>query len=503
LLSAQSAAREGEFAIRVSLGAGPLRIIRQVLTESLLLSLAGGVGGALLSRVFIAMLARLFFAMDDEGHALSYDFSQSPAIVVATVSAAVVAGVLFGLGPAVGAVRRPGARSASARAMSARWSTGRRLLAVQAASAVALLATAALLASSARLVVAGHNYETSHVALMRVRPRLVRYSPERAQRFQRQVIERLSAVPSVESVTMVGIGSILGGGAAQAALPGWSRGRQVAVRYNEIGPAYFATLRTPLMLGREFDDGDTMQSPPVAIVNDTLAAQLWPDGRSIGSTILVGNTPRRIVGVVADLSTRSRSDAADLWIFTPFWQNSGQVDSRIAIRTGGDPAALLPELARAVHRVDPDVPIAETITLPVRMAGLTRPLRVAALFVGYAAAVATLLTVIGLYGALAFAVSRRAKEIGIRLALGAERGRIVGSIVREGLTVVLTGATVGVVLAIATSRLVSHLLYGSASGDWLFYVTATAVVICLGLGASLLPARRAAAVDPIVALRQE
>jgi predicted permease len=502
LLGAQSAARQAEFAIRMSLGAGPLRIVRQVLTESLLLACAGGIGGLLLSRVFIAGLARMLFSMDDEGHPLFYDFSPSAAIVGGTLAAAVAAGVLFSVVPAIRAVRQPAARQAPSRS-TARWSSGRWLLAAQAAVAVAMLATAALLAFSAQAVLEGRNYETSHVALMRVRPRLVKYAPDRAQRFQRQVIERLRAVPSVESVSMVGIGSVMSGAAGRAALPEWRGGQQLDVRYNEIGPDYFATLRTPLLAGREFDDRDTVQSAPVAIVGASLAARLWPDGQPVGATIVVGKTPRQVVGVAADVSIKSRTAPADLWVFTPFWQNPGQVDSRIAVRTAGDPAALLPELAREVHRVDPAVPIAETITLPIRLAGLTRPLRVGALFIGYAAALAMLLTAIGLYGALAFAVSRRTKEIGIRAALGASHGRLIGSIVGEGLLVVLTGAAAGVALALAASRVVSQLLYASAVADWVFYAAAVSVVAAVGFGASVLPARRAAAVDPMTALRQE
>jgi predicted lysophospholipase L1 biosynthesis ABC-type transport system permease subunit len=234
-----------------------------------------------------------------------------------------------------------------------------------------------------------------------------------------------------------------------------------------------------------------------------LARRFWPDGRTIGSTIIVGGTPRQVVGVVADVSMRSRSEAAESWVYTPFWQNPGAIDSRIAVRTAGDPATALPELTRTVHRIDPNVPIAETITLPVRMAALTRPVRVGALFVGYAASLAILLTAIGLYGTLAFAVSQRTKEIGIRLALGAGRGRVIRSIVRERVIVALAGAAVGVVLAIGASRVLSHLLYGSAEADWVFFAAAASVIACVALGASLVPARRAAAVEPIVALRQE
>ena len=503
LLSAQAASRQDEFAIRVSLGAGPLRIVRQVITESLLLALAGGAGGLVLSRVFIGALSRMFFSMDDEGHPLVYDFSPSMPILLVTLAAALAAGLLFSAVPAMTAVRRSTLRPLATRSTSARWAASRGLLAVQAAVAVALVATAALLASSARLVLTGRNYDASHVALMRLRPRLVQYTPERAQRFQREVVERLRAVPSVESVSLVGVGSILGGGTAKATRPGWPKEQEMTVRYNEVGPAYFATVRTPLLEGREFTDGDTLQAAPVAVVNETLASRLEPDGRRLGAVIVINGTPRQVVGVVADAAIVSRTQAAQPWAYIPFWQNAGAIDSRIAVRTSGDPAALLPELAREVHPIDPAVPIADTITLPVQIAGLTRPVRVAALFIGYAAALAMLLTAIGLYGALAFAVSRRTKEIGIRLALGAGRGRLVASIVREGLGVVLAGAAVGVVLAIFASRLVASLLYGSAGSDWLFYAAAAAAVGVAGLGASLMPARRAAGVEPIVALRQE
>src|SRR4051812_4008130 len=503
LLSAQSAVRQTEFGVRMSLGAGPLRIVRQVLTESLLLALVGGAGGLLLSRVFMAALARMFFAMDDEGHPLSYDFSQSAGVTMATLAVAVAAGVLFAVLPAIRAMRAPLIGVTPARSTAPRWSAARWLLAAQAAIAVAMLAIAALLAFSARSVLEGRNYDTSHVALMRVRPRLVQYTPQRAQQFHHQVIERLRAMGSVESVSMVGLGSVLSGGSARVSLPTWAPEQQLAVHYNEVGPAYFATLRTPIVAGREFDDRDTAESPRVAIVTDSLAARLWPEGAWIGSSIVIGQTRREVIGVVADLAIHSRRDSTQFWAFAPFWQNSGQVDSRLAIRTTGDPALLLPDLAREVHRVDPAVPIAETITLPTRIAALTRPVRVGALFIGYAAALAMLLTAVGLYAALAFAVSARTKEIGIRVALGAAGARLIGSIVGEGLTVVVAGAAIGVALAAAATKVVASLLYAPAAADWMFYAGSAGLVTAVGVGASLLPAYRAAAVQPIVALRQD
>jgi predicted permease len=501
LLSAQSSAREAEFAVRASLGAGAGRIVRQVVTESLLLAAAGGLGGVWLARGFTAALSSLFFSIDDEGHVLRYDFGQNTSIVVVTFVAALAAGVLFSVVPAIRAVRRADARPVSLRTAS-RWTTGRWLLSAQAAVAVAMIATAGLLTASARLLLTGRNYETAHVALMRLRPRLVKYTPEQAQRFQREVVGRLRSIPSVESVSFVGTSAILSGVNQRVALPS-AADAPVQVRYNEIGPAYFATLRTPMVAGREFDETDTIRSPHVAVVNETLAARLWPDGRALGSTVLVRGVPHQVIGIVADIALQARTASAAGWVYVPFWQTAGEIDSRVAVRVAGDPAAMLQTLVRTVHAVDANVPIAEVITLPIQMEGLTRPVRVGAVFVGFAALFATVLTAIGLYGALAYAIARRTREIGIRLALGAARSRVVGAIVREGLVVVAAGAVAGVVLARVQTRVVASLLYGSASADAPMFAAAAALVVLVGLAASLLPAKRAASIEPIEALRHE
>ena len=503
LLSAQSAARHGEFGIRLSLGAAASRIVRQVMTESLMLALVGGIAGVLLSRAFVGALGAMFYAIDDEGHPLYYDFSLTPGIVVTAIAAAVVAGCLFSIVPAIRITRRPRSGEPSQRTATHRWSSGAWLLGAQAAVAVSLVAVTGLMIASAQTMLAGENFEASHVALMRLRPRLVKYSPERAQRFQRDVMQRLEATPGVESASLVGVGTVLSGGAAAVALPGWTAGQRLRAGYNEIGPAYFATLRTPLVSGREFDKRDTIGSPRVAIVNETLAAQLWQAGHAVGAAILVKTVPHQVVGVVTDVPLQRRGEARQPWVFVPFWQTPGEIDSRLAIRVAGDPAVMLPALAREVNRVDPDVPIAEIITLPIRMAGLMRPLRVSATFIGYAAAVAILLTAIGLYGTLAFTVSRRRKEIGIRMALGAARARVLRLILGEGMTVVIAGAIAGLALSAAGTRLVAHLLYRPAAADWMFYAAATTLILVVGFCASLLPARRAAAVEPLVALRDE
>ena len=190
-------------------------------------------------------------------------------------------------------------------------------------------------------------------------------------------------------------------------------------------------------------------------------------------------------------------------VYRPFWQNPAQLDARLAIRVKGDPAAMLPALMREVHAVDLDVPIAETITLPVQMAGVIRTERVTGSFVSYAAVLAVLLSGIGLYGTLAFSVSRRTREIGIRLAVGARPGAVLAMVVREGMGVMAGGVAFGVGLAFAGERMARHLLHGSATGDARMYIAAALVVACVGLFACWMPARRASRIDPMRALRQD
>lgn len=318
-------------------------------------------------------------------------------------------------------------------------------------------------------------------------------------------MQRLELVPGVESASMVGTGVVLKGSEAEVALPQWTDRKRQAFRtgYIDVGPRYFETVRTPVRRGREFDERDTLSSPPVAIVNRTLANRLWPAGRAVGETIVVGGQTRRVAGVVEDVPLQNRTERSKPYVYVPFWQNRGAVDARLCVRVRGDAAAMLPMLAREVNRVDPNVPVAETITLPLQLQGMFQPLRVSATFLSWAAGLAVLLSAIGLYGAISFAVSRRTKEIGIRIALGAESRGVVAMIVRQGMRTVLLGVLAGLGIAAFGVRLVRHLLVGSSQDDAMFYAGAALLVACIGLIACSVPARRAAGVEPLTALRQD
>ena len=505
LLIARNSARTREFAIRASLGAGSGRLVRQLITEALLLAIGGGAAGLFFSLALTGAVNARFYSLDGEGHPLYYNFTPEPAVIAALIAVSICAGFVAGVVPALKSLRSDAAENLKRRSSALAGGTrvGQWLAGAQAGVGLALAAMAGLLTASAHQMVSGLQYESSHVALMRLRPRLIRYSPEKAQRFLHTVMERLQELPGVESASMVGNGAVLLGQSARVAPPGWPDALALQSGYIEIGPRYFETVRTPLVRGREFNARDTVQSPPVAVVSAALARRLWPSRGAIGSTVVVDGKPRQVVGIAEDVPWQPRGEPLRPYVFVPFWQSAGEVDARLCVRVKGDPAAMLAALSRAVNRVDPDVPIAETITLPMQISGGIQEERVTAGFVSFAAALAVLLSAIGLYGALAFAVSRRTKEIGIRMAVGAESSAVLRMVVREGMSVVLAGFALGVPLALAGARVVRHMLYGPGSMDAAVYAAAVLAVGAAGLAACWIPARRAASIEPVLALREE
>ena len=506
LLISRGRARGHELAIRASLGAERLRVIRQLMTEAGLLALVGGAAGMIVSSGLTKALSSMFYSVDDEGHPLWYDFTPDPGVVLVVLAISLAAALLFGSIPAIKSSGLAAAERLKAHAstFSASRQTGQWLVGTQAALAVGLATVAGLLIANVRTLVTGIDFEPSRVALMRLRPGLVKYSPQQAQRFLRTAIQTLQSVPGVESASLIGSGVVLKGSTADVALPKWPDPKSQAINsgYIDVGPQYFATLRTPILSGREFDEHDDANASLVAIVNQSLATRFWPSGGAIGSTILINGQRRQIVAIVKNV-LQSRDASSKPYVYVPYWQNAKTLEARLCVRVKGNPAAMLSRLVREVNRVDPNIPIAETITLPVQLDGMFRPLRVSATFLGYVACVCVLLSAIGLYGVLAFRVSRRKKEIGIRMALGANPYSIRVMIMREGMAVILFSSCAGIGLAAAGVQLVRALLFGSAAADWLFYAGAISLIACTCLLACWFPAHRAACTAPLEALREE
>ena len=380
----------------------------------------------------------------------------------------------------------------------------RWLLGLQAASAVALVVVAALLSVSAGARARDANVESGRVALLRLRPALMEYPPAQAQRYVRSVVDKLEALPGVESVSMVGSGIALMGFVAEVATDSSEAEAPTSqAGFLEIGPRYFETLGTPVLRGREFTISDDSTSSRVAVVSTQLARQMWPEKDPIGETIRVNDTEHVVVGLTADVLLQPRGESPRPYVFVPYWQNPEHVDARLQVRVSGDPAVMLPALVCEAQKVDPQVPVAETITLDWRLAGMFRPLWMSATAVTYAGGLAVILSALGLYASLAAAVARRTKEIGIRRAIGASSSGILAMVTREGMRVILTGVLTGAALALMSTHLLRHMLYGTASGDAIYYVLAAALVAIVGLLACLVPARRAARIEPMQALRTD
>lgn len=510
LLLARGVARTREIAVRMSLGAARGRIVRQLLAESFLLAVIGGAAGVALSLAITRALMAVFRS-DSEGYVRYFDLSLDARTLAFAAVTSLATVFLVGLLPAVqssrsdpaelikgGAIRRGHARLRSA------------LVVAQVALSLALVTGALLLGRSFSFVTGGASFDARHVALLRLRPRLVSYAPDSAQRFLRRVVERLRAVPDVESLVLArGVGSVWEStGSIPVALPGdapRAPDKQTLIDYHEVTPGLFATIRVPILAGRDFAEGDSSGTPRVAIVNEALARRFWPTASAVGQAVLLGGKSVRVVGVARDHQLHDAGTGPTAMAFVPFWQNDfqPQVDARVAVRVRGDPSAALSVLRRAIAAVDPNIPITEAMPMTGQVAGSYSLVDVASRVATASAVVALFLSALGLYGVIAFVVARSTRDIGIRIAVGAHPRQLAALYVRQGLTTTLLGAIIGLALALSTTRLLAHWLFGVGTFDALAFAGATAAVAVVGLVAAYLPARRAARVDPTVAMRAE
>jgi len=504
LLLARGRARGHELAIRVSLGAGRGRLVRQLMIESLVLALSGGLVGLTLSLAMTGALNRFFYSIDSSGRSLVYSFSLSPVVVGGVLLVSILGGVLFGTIPAMVTARR-GANAALARGSRSVAGNERGLgwlIGAQAAMAVALVVVAGLLSAGARELVSGRGFDPDHVALLRLRPRLLGYTADQAQPYLREVVERLNALPDVRSTTMVGTGISLFGFRANVETRG-EEPMTLQTGYIEVGPRYFETLGMRVVRGREFAATDDTSAAPVTVVSEAAADVLWPGSDPVGKILRFGEVDHTVVGVVADIAMQNRASSIFPYVYAPFWQNPDHIDARLQVRVTGDPRRALALLSDTIHEVNPDVPVSEILPMSWRVAGLFRPQRLSAIAVGYAGILAVFLSALGLYSSLAAAVSRRRRELGVRRAVGASAHGVLWMIVRQGTLIVLGGVAAGLLLSAAATRVLGHMLYTSAAGDYLFYVLGAVLVLCCGVAASWLPARRASRIPPNEALRAE
>ncbi len=510
LLLARGSARGREIALRLSIGASRLRLIQQLLTESLLVAGLGGALGLVLS-IWAKDKLLGFYSTNSEGYQRYYDLSLDPRILAYSIVLSLLTGLLFGILPAIKSTRQDLTSALKEGAQSIRSQRGLLrggLVVGQVALSLALLVGAGLLIRSSAHVKKGANFDSNHVALVRLRPGLVQYSPARAQVFHREVVRRLQRLPGVESVSLAqGLGLVwLACCEFRIALPGQRPVRQEdapRVDGHSIAPRYFETLRIPLIVGRDFSERDRTGSPYVTIVNETLAHRLWTQGSPIGRSLFINDRQYEVVGVAKDARLRNAMEGPLPFLYIPYWQDDQQTDSRMCIRVAADAAEMLPQIRREIAAVDANVPISEDMPMTRQVDGVYMPVRLSSRILTCAGGLALFLSAIGLYGVLAFSVSRRTREIGIRMALGALPASMLKLVLKQGMALALTGAVLGLLLSLALTRLLASWLYGVPPFDPATYFLGAVLLAGVAILACFLPARRATRIDPQAALRYE
>ncbi len=523
LLLARGRMRRRELAIRMTIGSGRARILRQLLTESLLLASIAGAFGTLLATWGVGALARYAPAVLPTGGRTPIASFSAPALdgraLLFAIAVTLVTSVLCGVAPAFDAWRTPltSALREDERSGGARRRAFHALVVTEIALAVALLAAAGLLVDGvARLKQLRRGFESEGVLTFWVRPPVSHYPVTKGPEIVDRLLTSVERVPGVSTAAVNRCTPFTG--CSRTVLFFADRpndpGNAPVVGRHYASPDYFTTLRIPLLAGRALTADDRPGRPPVTVISESAARRFWPGRSPLGERVWFGTTtgpfadPARsveIVGVVGDV----KYEAVD-WpnsvgrpeFYTSYLQFS-YPDTMVIVKTSGSATALVPALRRAVASVDPALPIYDVLTLDERIAEATSRPRFNAVLVAAFAGAALLVAALGVYGMLAYSVSSRRRELGVRLALGAEPRRIVRLVLAEGLRLGLIGLAIGVAAALAAGRLLHNLVGGVGPTDPRILAVVSLVMLGVTILAAWLPARRAGGVDPIAVLRQE
>ena len=513
LMLARATARERELAARVALGAGRLRLVRLLLSESLLLAALGALAGAWLAGGLSSVLVS---AIDTQPSSLFLDLGFDWRVFGFAAAATTSTCALFGLAPALRAARvapETVLRSAGRGTTEGRARLGvRRALVIgQVALSLVLVAGAFVFARSlANLLRQDTGMAVSGVEIAYVDFRPLKLSAERLLSARRELRDRLRAVPGVESVAETNHVPLSGSSWGNAVWrDGGDRAARTDASFAGTSADYFATLRVALLAGRTFDEQDTLQTPRVAVVNQSFAKAVFGSSSPLGRRFWQEATPDtpeqrfEVVGLVGDTAYRDlRGGRPPIAYLALSQDHEPSSYAPLLIRTEGDPKALVPSLRAAIRELDPAI-VPTFQDYPGLVERLLVRDRVVAGLSGFFGLLALMLATLGLYGVMALVVSRRTAEIGIRMALGAERAGILKLILREALALVALGLALGLTLSLALAHTVRSLVFGLEPNDPLTIGVASVVLGLVGLGASYFPARRAAGLDPVAALHQE
>jgi putative ABC transport system permease protein len=508
LLLARASVRRREIAVRLALGASRRRLIRQLLTESLLLAMLGSALGLILTQLTSRMLPGFFPANDVDGLDLSLDWR----VLVFTLGVTILTGVLFGLAPALQSTRlnllpslkhQGGAHGQRLRRIGLR----DVLVISQLALSLVLLIGAALFVRSLRHAISfDPGFTVQNLLIASMETRGASLNKQQGQAFYQQTVERVGSLPGVQSVSLSRIAPLGGGGQRRGTqFEGYQpqQNEDTETNTNVVDLNYFNTMGIPIIAGRDFNAQDREASPLVVIVNEEVARRYY-GGNAVGKRLRMGSDapPTEIVGVARTARYRNLREQPLPFIYIPLGQEY-QPGMTLMVRTASTPTALVGPLRNELRALNKDVPVYSVQMMEERIGGQLAADRLIAVLLSTFGAGALLLAAIGIYGVMGYSVARRTHEIGVRIALGAERRDILTLIIGQGMVLVLIGAGLGLVLALALTRVVKSLLFGISATDPLTFAAVVLVLVGVALLACYLPARRATKVNPLVALRYE
>jgi predicted permease len=517
---------ERELAVRAALGASRIRLLRQLLTESILVSATGGLLGLALAPLALSVLVKFAARYSTRAAEVQMD---AP-VLLFTLLIAVGTGVLFGLAPAFSSARQASEalKQGSGRTTSSRGRHALRsglVVAQVAVSFILLIGAGLTLRSFIKLTEVNPGFRTDHLLSMRLTPNFAKFAknPSGYLTLADNITRGVKAINGVESVTLVSSVPLSPSGIASG--PGHNDfvifGRPLSpgalaptVDITVADPSYFSTIAQPMISGRNFTDHDDGTQPPVAVINQTMARHNWPSESPVGQRIAFAFNPEawiKIVGVVSDTREYGLANPTKSEIYMPMAQNFpnattasiGAFTGNLIVRTAFDPTAVTPLVRAALHDVDPFMGLDQIGTLEQFQYDSVAPPRVTTTLLGVFAALALLISTSGIAAVMTLSVTERTRELGIRMALGAERRAIVAMVVRQGLVLAFIGIAVGICGAMALTRLLSTLLYATSPTDVLTFLAVSLLFLAVGAAACFVPARQVTAIDPLIALREE
>ena len=517
LLLARAAARQKEIAVRVAMGAGPARLFRQLLTESILLSGIGGMIGLLLAQWADAILLQL---VSRGPSPIPLNVQPDATILGFTLGVSLLTGVLFGLAPALRAARvdlnsvlkGTSRGSVGTAAQGSKVPVGKVLVVAQVALSLLLLIVAGLFVHSfQKLANVQIGYDRDHLLLVRVNPIEAGYKGPAVAELYKDLLDHVGRVPGVRAVSLSHDGLFSHSESAdQISIEGYAAksGQDMDARFDQVGPNYFSTVGIPILVGREIGPQDSGNGQRVGVINQTMARYYFGDESPIGKRIWdmfpTNRTDFVVVGVAADAKYNSLDEKTPRRFYVPFFNPIGEAFfAKLEIRTSGEPSAVASAVREAVKATSSTLPSIEVHTMnDLVSTSLMRDAMITKV-AGFFGALAVLLACIGIYGIMSYAVAGRTSELGLRMALGAQRGNILWLVLRESMLLVLIGVAIGLPAVYGAGKLVSSLLFGLTAADPVALTAATVLMFVVAAIAGYIPARRAAQTDPIVALRYE